>query len=159
VNAVGAIEVLVAVGITVGELRISIHGLDDLARQVGNSDKRAVGDNHGALNDILELANVAGPGVRFEDAERIVVNLEHGFSRAVPMQFQKVQSQFSDVLASLAEWGDQNGNDIDSIIEVLAETPFFDEPFQILVGRGNDADVDLERRAGADAFKGHLLKH
>src|SRR5437667_4135757 len=78
-NAVGAIEMLVADGVAIGEFGVGVHGLDDLARQVGNSDKRALGDNDRAFNDIFELANVAGPGVRFEDAERIVVNLQHGF--------------------------------------------------------------------------------
>ena len=51
--------------------------------------------------------------------------------------------------------GQLDGEDIDAIVEILAEPPLLHRPFQVLVGRADDAEVDLDRPRAADA--GQLL--
>jgi hypothetical protein len=46
--------------------------------------------------------------------------------------------------------GNSIGNDLQAIVEVLAEHPLLDRTLQVLVGRGDQAHVDLDGALGAD---------
>ena len=63
-----------------------------------------------------------------------------------------------DVLAPIAQRRDLDRDHVEAVEEVFAESPFGDARPQVAVGRGDDADVDLERLVAADALERPLLQ-
>src|SRR5262249_44920183 len=61
-----------------GEYRLSCYGSPDLARQVVLSDDPLPGRHHCPLDGILQLADVAGPGVGDDRLHRLWGELRHG---------------------------------------------------------------------------------
>ena len=53
----------------------------------------------------------------------------------------------------VAQRRDMQRDDVEPIVEVLAEPTGFDFPLQVLVGGGNDAYVDLNRARSTHAFE------
>ena len=72
---------------------------------------------------------------------------------------EKVRDEHRDVLAALAQRRQLDRHDREPVVQVLAEPPAGDLGLQILVRRGDDADVDLDRLAAADALELALLEH
>ena len=72
---------------------------------------------------------------------------------------QEVLGEQRDVLAALAERRQRDRDDVDAVEQILAEPPFGDRFRQILVGRGDHADVGLQLLEPADAAEPPLLQH
>lgn len=70
-----------------------------------------------------------------------------------------MRGQEGDVLAPLAQGGDEHGHDIDAIVEVGAEVAFGHGLFQIAVGGANQPDVDFDRFRTADPLGLPFLEH
>src|SRR5262249_53486799 len=77
-------------------------------RQIGGIDDFVLGQEYRALDDVLELANVAGPGV--------IEQRLHGFGRETPdllavargLPAKKARGKKRNVLAALAQRGQPN---------------------------------------------------
>ncbi len=67
--------------------------------------------------------------------------------------------QKRDVLLALAEGRDVDVHDVESIEEVLAESPLLDLGLEILVGGGDDAGVHLEGFLASHALELLVLEH
>src|ERR1700687_5295768 len=65
--------------------------------------------------------------------------------------------QAGNVFPSLAERRQRNGDHIQAMIEVLAETPFANEAEQLHVAGSDDADVHLDRLGTAETHELPLL--
>src|SRR2546423_11874053 len=61
------------------------------------------------------------------------------------------------VFLSLAQRRQVDVDDVQAVVEVLAETSLLHHLLQIAVGRGDDADVDLDRLHAAEAHELALL--
>ncbi len=113
------------------------------------------------LDDALEFANVAGPGVLSEDARELGLE-PNGWAAARSQLPRKHPSQHRDVVESLPEWWDLDYRCRDPVVEVGAEFVLIDQAPQIRVGRRNDPDVYVYRFAapGLDglAFLEHAQK-
>jgi len=55
--------------------------------------------------------------------------------------FQEMIGQQGDVFAALAQAGHANGNDVQAIVEVLAEGALGDLAVEIAVGGGDDSNI------------------
>ena len=64
-----------------------------------------------------------------------------------------------DVAGPLAQRRDAQGDDVEPEIQILAERAARDLGRQVAVGGGEDADVDLDRRAAAEPVDLALLQH
>ncbi len=62
--------------------------------------------------------------------------------------------QFGNVLGPLAQGRQTQGHHIQAVEQILAEQALADQPAEIAVGRSDDPDIGLDRRAAAD---GHIL--
>ena len=58
-----------------------------------------------------------------------------------------------DVFLAVAQRRDKEGDDVEAIEEVFAEVAAGDLFFEVLVGGGDDADVDVDGVAGADGVE------
>ena len=112
---------------------------------VGRPDLRPVGEGGRLLHHVLQLADVARPVVLEHPGERVH---RPALLRAAPpvVPLEEVPGQERDVLAPLAQRRDAQGNHVEPVEEVLAEALLGDGAAQVLVGGGDDADVDLHRR-------------
>src|SRR5206468_7395532 len=103
-------------------------------------------------------ADVAGPvvggelfGMSFGETRRRTIHFTGG-------QADKVRGKLGDVFATLAQRWDIEGKHDDPIEQILPETAGGHFFFQIAVGGGNNAHVDLARARVADAFNFLLLQ-
>jgi hypothetical protein len=128
----------------------------DARREVGadgfgevlEADLAGVGEGDGGAQGLLELADVEGPGVAEEGARRGAVERDAlglgGEAR------EDRGDEGAEVLAAVAQRGEDHLEAGEARVEVLAEAVVGDARRDVLVGRGDDADVDLEGVAGTD---------
>ena len=67
--------------------------------------------------------------------------------------------QEEDILAPLAQRGQVHAEDVEAVVEVLAERPRRHRLRQVLVGGGDDPDVGPEGRGAPHALELVLLEH
>ena len=72
---------------------------------------------------------------------------------------EEVLHEQRDVVAPLAQRRQVDADDVQPVEEVLAEPPVLHLLLQVDVGRGDDADVDLDRLHAAEAHELALLHH
>ena len=70
---------------------------------------------------------------------------------------QEKVGQRGNVLRVFAQRGDVKGNHVQAVEEVFAEVSLLNFVFQVLVGGGNDANIDGEVVAGAHRREALLL--
>src|SRR5436190_5436587 len=70
----------------------------------------------------------------------------------------KKTDQRGDVVGSLAQRRDVDREDVQAVVEVVAEALLLDQPGQVAVRRGDQADVDLDRPGAADTLELLLLE-
>ena len=73
--------------------------------------------------------------------------------------FQERFRKKRDIAQSLAERRKNDVDNVNAIIEILAEAAFFDQNGEVLVAGEDDADIDSDGVIGADRFKFPLLEH
>ena len=72
--------------------------------------------------------------------------------------FVRGASEERDVVAALAQGRQRERHDLQAVVEVLAEASGRDLGLEVLVGRGHDADVDLDGLLAAHALELALLQ-
>ena len=80
-------------------------------------------------------------------------NAADGLSHLLVVLRQKVLREERNVLAAIAQRRQVNPDDVDPVEQILAETPVGDELRQILIRRGDDADVGLHFLKTADLWR------
>src|SRR6185312_4134743 len=134
----GGVEVLVAEAVRIGERRLRRLQAELARRQLAIGAHRG----HAALEDVAQLAHVAGPVVLLEEAQRAPGQL-----RAAA---EKVPRQWRDVLLALAQGRHAHAQHRQAMIGVLAEAALAHLALEIAVGGGDDAYVDLAISRGAE---------
>ena len=122
------------------------HGL--LARQ----DQRP-------FDHVLELADVARPGVFEENAERFGGKPVGGFREPTAEAIQERVREQRDIGLSFAQRGDDQRDHVEAVIEVLAESPRGDHLLEVAVGRGDDPDVHGDVFVSTHPLDDPLLEH
>ena len=74
------------------------------------------------------------------------------------MLLQEEVHQHWDVFAALAQGRHVNGEDVDAVVEVVAEATVLNHRAQVAVGGGDDAHVNPDGARAADAANLSLLK-
>src|SRR5438874_5492238 len=138
-----------------GNLRVAKHG----GGEVGEPDLGTGGEGHGLLEGVLELADVPLPLVRAErpvgiGGECLRLALELRRDRR-----EEVLDEDRHVLHPLAERGQHDRDDVQPVVEILAEAAAPHLALEVLVGRRDDADVHPDGAVAADALELALLQH
>src|SRR5262249_43616993 len=120
-------------------------------------DRRAGRERDRLLDRVLELADVAGPGVRDQRAIRGRRERAALATEARGRRGEEVLDQERHVLGPLAQRRQRDADDVQPIVQVLAELAALRLRFQVLIRRREHADVDLDRAVAADAFDLSLL--
>ena len=122
-------------------------------------DHRAVGHRHRRLDRVLQLADVARPGVLQQRLHRLGVDLGDRRGAHRRELFEEVHRQQRDVLGPVAERRQVDPDHVQAVEEVGAEPAHLDLVLQPLVARGDDPDVDLDRLGPADPLERARLEH
>src|SRR5580658_3926027 len=146
------------------EIRIGHRGLRGRQRpahlggQILRAELLTIAEEDGALDDVLELADVARPGVGREDVEGLRLDTRHVLLEALVELAEKVLDEQRNVPGSLAQRRQPDGDDVEAIVEVLTEDARADEFLQVAVGCGHEAHVDVDGLDTADALELALLQ-
>ena len=108
----------------------------------------AIGQNHGALHRILQLAHVAGPRMRHQHRQRLW-RQGHLLADIAGDALDKVEREARDVFLALTQRRNRHREDRQPEIQVLTELTGRDGLSQHPIGGGDNADVDLDRRIAA----------
>ena len=115
---------------------------------VGKRDpghERIVEDDH-SFDQILQFADVAGVAVAREPLHHRGRNTESVAPVELRVALDEVTGQERDLGGALAERRHQHMDDVETIVEIFAESAFGHRTLQILVGRREDSNVHAQRR-------------
>ncbi len=102
----------------------------------------------GALNGVLQLAHVPGPGMLHEHP---LGGRRQGRRREPVLPKEKLDKGQDILSSAVAQGRDNDGKDIETVEEILAKTPRTHSFGEVNMGTCDDAHVDEDRLACADA--------
>src|SRR5262249_13111201 len=117
-----------------------------------------VTEDHGALDHVLKLPDVARPGIRFEQRRGLRARSSEPPSGSRRESIDEVLDQKRDVLAPFTQRWDPDREDVQAIEQVLAESPLRDLRLQIPVRGTDDANVDRQGPGASDPLEFPFLQ-
>src|SRR5581483_11077732 len=131
---------------------------DRLARRALELELVARRSDDRALEDVRELAHVAGPATLEERGEDERRDARRAAAEAGGDRRHEVRHEHGHVLGALAEGRDLDREDVESVEEVGAEAALLDHALERAVRRGDDAHVDGDFALATDALELALLE-
>ena len=123
-------------------------------RQVAQLDRLSGRHDGQPVAQVLQLPYVA----RKVEPPQV---LDHGLGQTLGLDSellraarQEMPRQQRNILAPLAQRRHTDPNDVQPMVEILAEAALAHARFEILVGRGDDAHVDFDLLVAADPVEG-----
>ena len=83
---------------------------------------------------------------------------EVGAALLTPQETEEMSRQDEDVLGAVAEWGNDQRNDVEPVEEVFAESALLDRVFERSIGRAHDPDIGPAFLRLAEPFVGLVVK-
>ena len=127
--------------------------VEDFRRQQVDVDARhaiARREDDGALDDVAQLADVAGPVMRLQRRHRFLRDAQRRDPPLGREAGEEMADQLGNVLAPLAQRRQAHRHDIEAVEEILAEATGGDLVLQVARGRRQNPNVDLHRPLAAD---------
>src|SRR5690606_26833456 len=115
--------------------------------------------DHGALDDVLQLADIPRPVVALQQRGLLPRERERRVAELLAGALEEMACELHDVVAALAQRRDVDREHAEAIVEILAEAPRLDFLLEVSVRRRDEADVDGMRAIVADALVLALLQH
>ena len=109
-----------------------------------------IGKDHRAEHRVLELADVARPAVALEHGKGIRLDAVDALSFLGGEAGNEMADEFRHVVKAIAQRRNPDGEDVEAVVEVLAQAPLPHEINQVLVGRPDQPDIDLDGVLGAE---------
>src|SRR6185295_2073924 len=116
----------------------------------GHGQLGSIGQHDRTEYRVLELADVARPGIAGEQFERVLAN---GIDAAPLLRGkagEEMQGELRHVLETLAQGWDPERKHVEPIVEIFAEPTFLHELDHVAVGGRDQAEIDLYRFFGTD---------
>ena len=110
--------------------------------QIVDADVIELRERHRALDAVLQLADVARPGVREQLLGGVALDARLTLCGDRGEALQEVLREKQDVAPARAERRHVNAHDVDPVEEVFAEALLLDLGLEVAVGRGDDAGVE-----------------
>jgi hypothetical protein len=117
------------------------------------------GHNHGTLDYVLQFAYVARPIVALQKLHYLIGDAIDRLALLLSEPLHEVFYQQRDIILAFPQWGKEDGEDIEPVIQIGAELPLLHHAPQVLVGRRDDAHVDLNGAGAAQALELLFLKY
>lgn len=133
--------------------------VDDVLRKIFQGHSFVIAEVGGIFDHVLKFSHVARPIVGEEEVLHVLSDVFQGGVEFFFQGLDIVQTDRQNVLPSLSQGRKLHLDDTDPIEEVLAKTSFLDHLTQVLVGGGDDADIELDLFGRSDPFQFVLLKN
>lgn len=111
-----------------------------------------------ALDDVLQFADVAWPGMAFEGFHASAGDAQDLHAVFAGEALAELIGQEGNILLVLAQGRDTNGHDVQAEIQILPEFFALDALFEVAVGGGNDPDIHFDGAIAAHAFEFAFLE-
>src|SRR5260221_10935939 len=113
-------------------LKLETHAADDfLAANIFGEqvdiDTLLRGQDNGALDNIFELADIAGPIVIHQKLQRGGSKVAQGFVVFLAVAVEEMREQRGHIFATVTERRQLQVNDVEAMVEIFAEAAFADE--------------------------------
>jgi hypothetical protein len=132
--------------------------LPQRGRQVLPLDHLAPAEHDQALDDVLDLSHVAGPGIVHQGIDDVRSEPLHATLHAPGILAQEVLGESRDVLAALPERRQVDRDDVQAVVEVAPEAPAVHRLLEVAVRGGEEARVGLESDLASHALEGPFLE-
>src|SRR5262249_12673281 len=121
-------------------------------------EPRARRQDHRSFDEVAQLADVARPSPSLHDLERLV--RDHLDAPAHPLgeSIHEVAHERRDVFRALAQRWHVDREDVQPIVEVVAEAVLVDHPEESAVGRRDHPNVHLDGPRAAEVLEFLLLE-
>src|SRR4051794_25698179 len=113
--------------------------------------------DHGAFNQVLELAHIAGPIVRTERIHCCFWYLLNPLPHTPGKYLYEVMNQLRYVFPALSQRGDEDRKHIQPIVKITAELVTRNHLGQVAMSSGHEAEIDAMRTAASKSLKFFLL--
>src|SRR2546422_1572401 len=130
--------------------------LDRRRKVLGQDDP--VGQKDRALEDVLQLADVARPRVHPQALQRVVGQRRRRPGQSEPGPIEEGVDELGQIVEALAQRREPELDSAQAIEQVRSEPTLVDELAQGLVRRGDDSNVDVDRPAAPDPLDLALLE-
>jgi hypothetical protein len=121
-------------------------------------DDVAGGQNDRPLHDVLQLTDIARPGMLTQRRIGSGRQAQSGATGASAVIGKEMTRQRSDILASLPQRRNQQGKDVQAIEQVLTKVTPGHGVGHVAIGSGDDADIEDHRLLAADPLDFALLQ-
>src|SRR5579872_629805 len=101
--------------------------------------------NNRALHQVLQLADVARPGVRLEGSHGFWRNAIDLLPHATAKHLHEMRDKSRYVFSALSERGEQYREDIQTIVQITAKLPATDHLYEISICCGHQPDIHFVR--------------
>ena len=102
-----------------------------------------------ALDDVAQLAHVAGPGVRSQQGYRILCQQPCQRSVKSRVFFENALGKRDYIIVSVPKRRQVDGHDVESIVQIFPESPLAYGLFQIFVRRCKKANRNRQLHSAA----------
>jgi HAD superfamily hydrolase (TIGR01509 family) len=110
------------------------------------------------MHDVLQLANVSGPGVVQKPGDGAFGQLRPCDSEASRVGIQEVHRERQDVLAAVAQRGERQVRYVEAVVEVFAKSALGHRLQEVGIRCGDEAHVNRDRAPCANPHDLMLLK-
>jgi len=109
------------------------------------------------LDEVLELAYVAGPGITPQGRHRFFVQTNDLPRQDAIVLVQEMRDQHREIFQSLPERWEFDRYHVDAVEKILPERPPRDHGPQVAIGRSDDPATHGDTCFPADSFERSLL--
>src|SRR4029079_14842517 len=120
---------------------------------------RALAHEHGALDGLTQLPDVARPRLLPQPFGRVLAQLEAVAAIDLPHRLEEPRREDRDVVTAIAKWGQHERDQVDAIQQILTELAAPPYPAQGAVGRRDPPDVSGPALARPEDFEAPVLQH
>src|SRR4051794_11179948 len=114
--------------------------------------------NHGPLDHVLQLTDVAWPVVGLQQVQRLLVDRADVLTRAGGVALHEVFDEHQDVVLAFSKGRYLDGEHIEAIEQVLSEASDRRRSPEIAVRRSDDPNVNADWLRAPDSFELPLLQ-
>src|SRR6267378_1045896 len=130
------------------------------SEQIGpDLERRSRRQNDRTLDNVLQLAHVAGPRVADEQVHRLGRDAFGRLAESPGEATDEERHELGDLLDALAQRRRTDREDAQPVEEVVAKPAAPHRVLEIAIGGRDDTDVGARGRAGADGLEFPLLQH
>src|SRR5574342_967235 len=128
-------------------------------QEVGKLEPALGGENHGPLDDVLQLAYVPGPAVGGQPVQDVRTQGAHGLPHLRRVEHGEMPGETRDILPPLSQGREIDREDVEAVVKVRAEAPLAHGPLESAIRGRDQPHVHRQRLRPADALELALLQN